>query len=314
MAVMFEKTTTKYTYQAIRRYSVLALVYLLLVFLLPANHQALHDYHLSVVEYKILLFSVGIPSLVVWFVAFFGYSKLQEYAHSIRKTPEADAFENLARGCAWLAWSLPIPAIVGLLAGALANSWPSFYHAGIIIINYTYLIFPLVGFSIIGSASKELLSRTKLQVSAANARGIMLLFVIGGALYCYLAFGRFDPSSLGGADNPYYMPVWLVLLTVIIPYLYAWFIGLLAAYEITCYSKQVRGVLYRQAMHLLVAGLIALIAGSIALQYTSSVQPPTGHLILNYRLVLIITFRIVTGIGFALLAVGAQRLKKIEEV
>lgn len=311
---MFEKSTTKYTYQAIKRYSVLALIYLLLVFLLPANSRALHDYHLSALEYRILLFSVGIPSLVVWFVAFFGYSKLQEYAHSIKKTPEADAFESLARGCVWLAWSLPIPAIVGLLTGAIANVWPSFYPGATIIVNYTYLIFPLVGFSIIGTASRELLNRTKIQVSAANARGIMLLFVIGGALYCYLTFRRFDPSSLGGTDNPYYMPIWLMLLTVIIPYLYAWFIGLLATYEITRYSKQVRGVLYRQAMQLLVAGLVAVIAGSIALQYISSVQPPTGHLTLNYRLLLIITFRIVTGIGFALLAVGAQRLKKIEEV
>jgi hypothetical protein len=311
---MFEKTTTIYTYRAMRRYCVLAIAYLLLIFLLPVNSHAVHDYHLSAGEYRILLFAVGIPSLIVWLVAFYGYSKLQEYAHSIKKSPESKAFENLATGCAWLAWSLPLPALIGLITGALADIWPHFFPSATIIINYTYLIFPLIGFSIIGRASRELLNQAKIQVSATSARGIMLFFVVGGALYCYLTFRRFDPGSLNATNNPYFLPIWLMLLTVIIPYLYAWFIGLLATYEISTFSQQVRGVLYRQALHLLASGLIAVIAGSIALQYISSIQPPAGHLALNYRLLFIILFRIITGIGFALIAVGAQRLKKIEEV
>jgi hypothetical protein len=142
----------------------------------------------------------------------------------------------------------------------------------------------------------------------------MLVFVVGGVLYCYLTFRRFDPSSLGSTNNPYALPIWLMLLTVIIPYLYAWFVGLLAAYEITTYTKQVRGVLYKQALHLLVIGLLAVIIGSITLQYVSSVAPAAGHLTLNYRLLLITLFRVVDGIGFVLIAIGALRLRKIEEV
>jgi hypothetical protein len=311
---MFEKSTTKYTYRVIRRYCLLAVAYLLLIFLLPTNGTSMQDYHLSALEYRVLLFAVAIPSLVVWLVAFFGYAKLYEYAASIQKTPESKAFTSLATGCAWLAWSLPIPAIVGLITSSMASVWPDFFPSATIIINYSYLVFPLVGFSFIGKASRELLSQAKIQVSATNARGIMLFFVVGGALYCYLTFRRFDPGGLGTTDNPYFLPIWLTLITVIIPYLYAWFIGLLASYEISTYSKQVRGVLYRQALHLLVSGLVVVIIGSIALQYISSIQPPAGHLALNYRLLFIIGFRIVTGIGFALIAVGAGRLKKIEEV
>jgi hypothetical protein len=133
-------------------------------------------------------------------------------------------------------------------------------------------------------------------------------------LYCYLTFRQFNPGSLGSTHNPYFLPIWLLLLTVIIPYLYAWFVGLLAAYEITSYSQQVRGVLYKQALHLLVGGLVAVIAGSILLQYISSVDPSPGHLVLDYRLLLVVLFRIVIGIGFVLIAAGANRLKRIEEV
>jgi hypothetical protein len=180
--------------------------------------------------------------------------------------------------------------------------------------NYITLALPLLGFSLVGIASKELINRVNARLSPVNARGIMLFFVVGGVLYCYLTFRQFNPGSLGSTHNPYFLPIWLLLLTVIIPYLYAWFVGLLAAYEITSYSQQVRGVLYKQALHLLVGGLVAVIAGSILLQYISSVDPSPGHLVLDYRLLLVVLFRIVIGIGFVLIAAGANRLKRIEEV
>lgn len=309
-----KKANNQFMIRAMQWYAGLVILYLLLIIILPANHQATHDYHLSALQYRILYFAVAIPSIAVWFAAFFGYAKLQEYAHSIKNSAEAEAFERLANGCKWLAWSLPVPALVGISLNAIASQWPGFHAAAIVLVNYAALILPLVAFSILGLASRELINQTKLRISALSARSIMLLFVIGGVLYCYLTFRHFDPTSLGSTHNPYHLPIWLMLLTVIIPYLYAWFMGLLAAYEITSYSKQIGGVLYKQALHLLVSGLLAVILGSILLQYVSSVEPSPGHLVLNYRLLLITMFRIVDGIGFTLIAAGASRLKKIEEV
>jgi hypothetical protein len=311
---MFRRPTDKLTMRAMQYYSLLAVVYVLLILLLPANSQAMQAYSLSAVEYRVLYMAVALPALVVWFAAFFGYAKLQEYVCSIKGSPEANAFDRLATGCRWLAWSLPIPALVAINLNAIADAWPAFHPAAIIIINYTTLILSVIAFSIIGMASRELVSQAKSRFTIASARSIMLIFVAGGVLYCYLAFRRFEPGSLGSTNNPYFLPIWLMLLTVIIPYLYAWFVGLLATYEITTYSKQVRGVLYKQALHLLVGGLVAVIIGSIALQYISSVQPPSGHLALNYRLLFITLFRVVDGVGFALIAIGALRLRKIEEV
>jgi hypothetical protein len=311
---MAKKFTDRALVRALRSYAILAVIYILLVFILPANSQAMHAYHLNALEYRILYFAVALPSLAVWFAAFFGYAKLQEYADSIAASSEAGAFNQLARGCKWLAWSLPVSVLTAYTLNAVADHWHSFHAAAIIIDNYATLALPLVGFSIIGLASKELVNQAKIRLSPLNARGIMLFFVVGGVLYCYLTFRRFDPALLGSTHNPYYLPIWLMLVTVIIPYLYAWFVGLLATYEITTYSRQVRGVLYKQALHLLVGGLVAVIAGSILLQYVSSVEPSTGHLVLDYRLLLITIFRVVPGIGFILITMGASRLKKIEEV
>jgi len=311
---MAKKTIDSLTARAMQRYVILALLYIVLIFVLPANSHAMQTYHLSGFEYRVLYLAVAVPSLVIWFVAFYGYARLQEYARVIKRAEEAPAFSQLARGCMWLAWSLPVSVLTAYVLDAIADQWSGFHAASVILANYTTLALPLIGFSIVGMASKELIGRMNTRLSPMNARGIMLFFVVGGVLYCYLTFRHLNPGSLGSAHNPYFLPIWLMLLTVIIPYLYAWFVGLLAAYEITTYSQQVRGVLYKQALRLLIGGLVAVIAGSILIQYVSSVDPSVGHFVLDYRLLLIVLFRIVTGIGFVLIAVGANRLKRIEEV
>lgn len=296
------------------RYSQVAILYVALIFILPANHQVMHDHNLSSLEYKILLFTVVLPVLAIWFVGFFGYAKLQEYAKSIQKTADADGFSRLALGCAWLAWSLPIRSLVNICTGAIANSSPGFHSASVVINNYTGLALSLVAFIMIGSASRHLFERAKISLTSTSMRTMMFLFVVGGVLYCYLIFRQFHSGGLVSSDNPFHLPIWLMVLTIIVPYLYAWFVGILAIYEMTIYSRQVRGVLYRQALQLMVAGLIATVIGSIAFQYASSVRAPDNQLILNTHLFLDLLFRIITGIGFILIALGASRLKKIEEV
>jgi len=309
-----KRQTAQLTAQALRRGCGLALVYAALIFLLPASQATIRAYGLSPLEYRVILFIVGLPSIVAWLAAFIGYAKLREYVSLVRKTPEGPYLDKLATGCAWLAWSLPVTIIISLLISTLGDHQASFYSASIIINNYLGLLWPLVAFSIIGAASRGLVAQAKLKFSLASIRVIMLLFLAAGISYCYLTFQRFDLSSLSSTQNPYFLPIWLMVLSVIIPYLYAWFIGLLAAYEITLFSQRTDGILYRQALRLLVLGLVVIIASSIALQYMNGIQPRIGRLMFGYHLVLASIFRLVGGGGFILLAIGATRLKKIEEI
>ena len=302
------------TVQALQRACGLALVYTVLILVLPVSQASIQTYYLSPLEYRALLFIVSLPSIVTWIAAFIGYSKLREYVSLVRKTPEGTHLDKLATGCAWLAWSLPVTAILSLLLNAIANRHPAFYSASIITVNYLGLLLPLVAFSIIGVASRGLVNQARLKLSLASIRVIMLFFLAAGILYCYLTFQRFDMTSLSSTQNPYFLPIWLMVLSVIIPYLYVWFIGLLAAYEITLFSQQTEGVLYRQALRLLVLGLVVIIISSIAMQYITGLQPRVGHLMFGYHLVLVSIFRLVGGSGFIALAIGANRLKKIEEI
>lgn len=297
-----------------RRAVWLTMFYVALIFMLPANEDTMRAFHLSPMGYRTALLTLTLPLMAAWLMAFAAYGRLCEYLSLIRRSPEETHFEKLATGMKWLAWSLPVPAVAALLLSALANEWNVFYPASIIITNYLNLALALIAFSIIGVASRGLVNRANLKFNTMVSRMIVLSFLLGGVVYCYLTFQRLDLSSIGSTHNPYFLPVWLMVLSVIIPYLYAWFVGLLAAYELTLFSHQTEGVLYRQALRMLAVGLAVVIASLVILQYINGVQPRVGHLIFGYHTLLGAVLHAISGVGFILMLTGASRLKKIEEI
>ena len=295
-------------------YIILSIVFLLLAAVLPANKQASQLYHLSSSQYHILFFLVILPLMLLSFLAIYAYVKLHNYTDSITTTTEGHDFMLLTSGVKWLAWGLLVPAIVEISLNTIANFHPSFHAPASIINNYLYLLVALVAFSLISSGSHDLLSRTKKQLSSTDIKTLLLVFALIGVAYCFLIFHHFKGNTFASTNNPYYLPLWLLLVSVVIPYLYAWFIGLLAVYEIVLFSRQTRGVLYRQALQQVAYGLAIVIAASIALQYVGSIVPSTGHLVLNTSLVATYTIRLGAAAGYILIARGAVHLQKIEKV
>lgn len=308
------RQTSQLTLQGLWRASWLALVYIALVFLLPPNHTIMRVHHLSASEYKVILLALNLPTITAWIAAFIGYSRLRQYVLLVKKTPEGVYFDKLATGSAWLAWVLPVSAIAALLFGSIANKWSGFYPASVIISNYLRLIFLLVAFSLIGVASRGLINLAKVRFGFISTRIIGLLFLFAGVLYCFMTFKHLNSASLTSTQNPYFLPIWLMVLTIIVPSLYTWFVGILAAYEITLFSRQTHGVLYRRALSLLVIGLLIVIASFIAIQYVRGIQPRVSHSTFDYYIVLNSIFHLIGGSGFVLMAIGADRLKRIEEV
>lgn len=292
----------------------LVFFYVFLIFLLPANRPAMEAHNLTPQGYRIIYLTLSLPSLLTWLAAFWAYFKLSVYSLTVKDTPEGIYFSRLATGAGWLAWSLPLATISGLILGGIANKWTGFNAAAVIISNYINLFMPLVALSIIGSASRGLISQAKLKLSDFSSRSIMLLFVLAGVSYSFLTFRWFDLTDIHSTDNPYYLPLWLTLLSVIIPYLYAWFIGLLAAYEISVYSRRSKGLLYKKALRYLAVGLVIVILSSISLQYLTTAAPRFGNLNFDTGLLALWILRIIRGGGFVLIILGALRLKKIEEV
>jgi hypothetical protein len=299
---------------AIKWYTILAIAYLSFALLLPANKVAMHNYNLTSGQYHVLMLVVLIPYVAIWFAAFYGYAKLQEYASKISSTPEGPGFKSIANGFQWLAWGLPVPALISLFLSTIADAHQGFLPASLIIANYLSVLVALVAFIYIGQGTRVLTGIAQTRLNNMETRVILAIFLLIGVAFCFFTFQHLNLKSVGSASNPYHLPGWLLITTVIVPYLFAWFSGLLAAYEMLLYGRVVSGVFYRQAMRLLAAGMTSVIASLIFVQYIRSVTPRSGHLSLNSTLLLVNIVYVCMAVGFLLMSIAAARLKRIEEV
>ncbi len=299
---------------ALRSYAVLAGAYLVLVLLLPANRAASHDYNLTATAYHLLYLVVIIPLIGIWFGAFYSYGRLRQYSTAIADTPEGKDFARLATGFTWLAWGSVVTSMVTIILNTIADSHHSFLPSAIVVTNYVSLAVPLISYSFISTTTRSLNLRAKITISNIGTKLLIFSFMLIGVAYCWVAFGHLDLHHITASNNAYYLPTWMMILTVIVPYLYAWFIGLLAAYELFLYSQHAAGVLYQHAIRLLSFGVISVIASSVAVQYFRTASPRIGHLSLNTTLLVVNLVYIFMATGYIFVSLGARQLRKIEEV
>lgn len=299
---------------SIRYYLALIASYLSLAWFLPGNKSVMNNYGLDSGQYHLLILFIILPFIGIWFAAFYGYSTVRKYAAVIKSSPEGPGFDLLARGFTVLAWSLPFTAIASILVNSIADIRPEAHAGAIILNNYIALLLPLIGYILLKRSSHYLTTSAKIAISKPTGFIIGAVISVLAIAYCYLTFQHLDLSSLTNTNNPYYLPNWLVLTTLTIPFLASWLIGLIAAFELFIYSKQSDGLLYRRALMQLAIGVLAVIVSSVVLQYLTIISPQQGFLSLNYQLILTYTIRIFSAIGYVLIAVGARRLMRIEEV
>lgn len=295
-------------------YTGLSVLYLLLVFVLPANTETLDTYNLSATAYHVIMFAAAIPTLIIWLTAFYAATELGRYAKQVRSSKEGKYFIRMAQGVGLLAWSLPIMSIIALIFSSIANVNDGFDKFSVIASNYIYVYLPLAAFTILNTGSHGLLKHVRVFDNLFVSKIFGLGFIITAATYCMLLFQQVDLDHAGSIDNPYYLPAWILLFTLTIPMIYSWFLGALSAYEIAIYSYKVKGVFYKKAFLYLAFGIFAVVFSLIAQQYITSIQPRVGHLVVNYALIANIIFRLIGAVGFIMLAVGASKLRRLEEL
>jgi hypothetical protein len=147
---------------------------------------------------------------------------------------------------------------------------------------------------------------------SAKALVTVTVFMLAG-LYAFLALAKATHDGTGGPAN-YHLPGWLVLLTIILPYLFVWHRGSIAAFEIQWYRKHTKGLLYKRSLKLLAAGVASVIVTQIVFQFFVAVADTVGGLRLGSLLLVIYALLGVMAAGYVMIAMGAKKLQKIEEV
>ncbi len=291
-------------------------VYALLTVLLPPNASSLIKYHISSGQARLISLSFVLPYIAIWFAAFYGYVQCKAYAALIENKKDGKAFKVIGDGLMYLALGLPVGAISGNVLNQIKSHQPSFAVAAAIISNYIGLAVIFAAFFVIRRGT-NMLATTLKKPSKSYAQYLLLIaFVVFATAYTYTTFSnparQFPTAS--SQQAAYYLPDALLLFTIVIPYLLVWFWGFQAAYEIHLYRKEVQGIVYKDSLGLLAKGIVSVVVAFTFIRFLASLTTLLDTLALRVILAILYVFLFVIGAGYLMIAVGAKRMKKIEEV
>lgn len=277
--------------------------------LLPEPQPAtLLQYDVSAAGLRIIYATLILLLAAIWYGGFYGYAKLRAYAQLVGTGKDGKHVLKLTQGVFLIVMWLPVTAVVSAILGFIALRHAGLLPAVTIIDNYLNLLLPLLGFSFIGLGARGLSELVRRRPTYAMINLLAILTTYIGVIYYHLVVTMPDRAAY------YHLPGWLILVTLAVPYIYMWFIGLLAVYEIYGYQRKVAGIVYRQSWNLLALGLGWLIVMSIAVQYLSTLAVRLNEWSIYSVLAFLYSLLLLLGVGFVLIALGARKLQKIEEV
>ena len=287
-------------------------IYVWLAVTAPVDPAVAERYALTNVEITGLKLSVTLPVVFIWLLALYGFIKLFDYTSSIKKSPESLPLRQIGNGLMILAFGLPIASIASTIAVTQGAANSDLLPFTTIARNFFQLIFPLIAFCYIASGSQKLASTLSMKPNHTREKLFDLAFIAFASGYS--AFIVDNPISDTSIRDIYFMPTWLIILTIVIPYLFTWYNGLLAVYNILRYKNNVKGHVYRYAFSRLATGLLVITIVSISTRILTTLNEQITDLELSPLLVLIYIFVVIYGLGYLLVASGAKRLSRLEEV
>jgi hypothetical protein len=293
---------------------ILALVYAGQSLLMPPDQTTLDRYDISRTQLSLILLTIILPYIVIWFIALRGYLSLRVYTQTIKASRDGRAFNLIAKGLLALALWMPVTAIVTAQTDYLYQADHSLTPLMIMLQNYLNLVIISMALLLIYKGSLRLLKLVR-KTPVGLPLWFLLTYIGLAALYVFLVLH--DPARQAPTQAvevaTYYLPDWLIMTTIVIPRLLMWFLGAQAAYNIITYSLKVKGTIYKEALGDLAKGIGWVVVSVIALRCFQSLSGPMGELGLPLMLLIIYALLALIAVGYVFISRGARKLKRIEE-
>jgi hypothetical protein len=273
-----------------------------------------NTFNLSGGQIKLIQLTFVIPILLIWAAAIYGAFQFRAYAESIKKSPDGQALMKVSQGLLILAFGLIVTSLFGTLRQTMLNLGNDAVFS--IISRYLAVIFALLAFYFLFQGSNKLREIKHI----ANPSGLSRLIALGVLILVSIVYvyALLNTPYRNSTPNPqlyrsYYLPDWLIVVSIIAPYILSWVWGVLAAVNIWSYKVHSKGTIYRRALTNLVLGILAITFFSILLQLFTTLATSLENLGLRSILILIYVIIFLYAIGFLYIASGAKKLAKIEE-
>lgn len=266
------------------------------------------QYHTSAGSIRMATVFLVAVEAAIWFVGFYAYSKFDSYVKMIKGAKDGNQVEQLRRGVLLIALWGPVSSTTTSILNYSVQTHVISSSASIIASHYVGLALPLMAYVCISWGASGL-SRLLQQRPSYLSRTLLNIILI----YISVIFVRlvFTTPKL---QSVYRESGWVIMLTLVAPYIFMWLTGATAAYELFCYSQKSAGLVYRRLWRLLAIGFGWLIAGSILLQFVTVLMPRLQEISsLGTILLIIYALLLFLSIGFVLIARGTTNLQKIEE-
>ena len=291
-------------------------VYIALTALTPIRENA---YDLSTLSVRLIQVSFIIPIALIWLAITYGALKFRQYAQIVRTSSDGPAYMAMATALTIMMGGLLLTSLLGLIKGFLDG--PDDIRIFTIIRNALAVIVQVVIFWAMYQASEKLLlSAGATAVSTSKLRQFRLVgnlaLGIGIVLYTTLMLSNEFRSSTPDYKTitSFYLNDFQLVFAVIIPYAIAWTFGINALHNIRAYLDNVKGVIYREIFGRVAAGLTIIIIFNVLLGMLSSLGGLFQNASLQAILISIYVILICYGVGYLVMASGAKRLAKLEEV
>jgi|GEM_PF-1577814 len=277
-------------------------------------------FHLTVAQVHLVQLVFALPGLLILLAILFASIRIWRYARAITGSKEAVGFQFVAYGILTLLAGLVVGNYLGGLQQLAAKHAADPQHVKtvfVIVSNYVSLVAAFVTYALLLQGSRLLLRSIGKRLELARVLTPMLL---GGTVltvaYVWLIHG--NPSSQK-ATSPdltpaFGLPYWLTVLTVALPYVVAWFVGVLALVGMYQYRMQTRGIVYKMLFKKLIVGMTLFIGLTILLQLLTQISSVYATSSLTSILGLIVFVYGVLAYAFVLIAQGAKRLNSIENL
>jgi hypothetical protein len=292
----------------LRWFVILSVIAIALALGLPPDPDAVRQLHATETTYRLAVAALLVPYVFIWYTSFYAYAKLKEYSKPIKDTKDGDAFKQITAGIGALSFTLIVPTIVSLILSNIAAHHKSFEAASTVINNYVSLYPGLVAFLLLYNGARMLARTTKEGTRKIDLRLHIFWFLLLSVIFSRLVIQNQYQS------HPYHLTVALLMVTFIVPYLYAWAIGMLSGYELRLYANTVRGSLYQRGINQFAVGILVTISGSIAIQFVNAALMHRVHQSVGMILLIDYVLLILVASGLLLIAFGTKKLKLLEEV
>jgi hypothetical protein len=284
------------------------LIYLGISFTTPIDQETLDRFSITPLQLRLLSLVFIVPLTLIWTAAFYGFIQTATYVQKIKKDADGRAFLHIANGLMVLAMSLPISTILSSTMRYIASIDSQFVTVGALVNRYTTILFSLVAFYLLRKGAKKLQAVAHVKQYSSSYLIPLVISIALGCVYIFVMVR--DPDS----ETIHHVPVSVAIATVILPYVFVWFLGLRAAQLLYAYQQHVAGELYQQALRFLAFGVFFVIVSSVLFQGLSYITSAFENAALLPLIGIVYLLLGTIALGYVLIARGASKLKKIEEV